>query len=143
MTVSVSPPGQAAKPFFLANIRKVPYVPSIPLHSGMAKYVGVDMRLAQPPLPAGDQDPKSVDPNEVVDYLVGTDEWQGCITIFKGWSKLCSIDVQWPPSKSVSNKTPLLQPEDVAEGDWLPAYKLWSIGMWIENGTMDFRDARF
>jgi hypothetical protein len=44
----------SAKPFFQATFKTMRFVPGFPLSLSLAKWVGLDTRIAHPPLPAGE-----------------------------------------------------------------------------------------
>lgn len=52
LSISVLPHG-STKPFFTATFRPMSYTPSFPLSTSIAKYIGLDLELVQPPLPEG------------------------------------------------------------------------------------------
>lgn len=136
LSIRVYRPVPSAKPFFSAKLRKIRHVPSIPLSTGIAKYIGLDLRLAQPPLPSGSASPDLVDEYEESEHLCGTKDWKACLPEIWGRSALCWIDIQ----KLEEDEVLIDVGTEQSRKDWWPAYKPWSIGAWIENGTFNFTD---
>ncbi|KAL2271388.1 hypothetical protein VTJ83DRAFT_759 [Remersonia thermophila] len=68
-----SPPDPATtKPFFQCTISPIPLVPSFPFTSSILSYIGLDLKLVQPPLP--DAGPSAHDRE-----LPGTEGWSALI----------------------------------------------------------------
>lgn len=69
-------------PFFQCTIHPIPYLPSLPLSSTLLNWIpGIDMALAQPPLPEG----KEASQGE----LPGTEEWYVEFSLF--WAFLDKV----------------------------------------------------
>jgi hypothetical protein len=117
----------------------------------MSKYVGLDLRLAQPPLPAAESSlkvkssPGEENENEDdVEYLCGTQDWKVSLPEIWGKGTCCWVDYSPIASKSRDETTPLMdsaeEPSSNLYTRW-PAYSPWRIGLWIEKGNINFTDA--
>ncbi|KAI9704647.1 MAG: hypothetical protein M1820_005395 [Bogoriella megaspora] len=116
LTISVFPPGtDDSTPFFTATLTPMKWVPPIPNFS--TKYLPLSTILAQPPLPSGDEA-----------MLCGTDLWRTfkvnahakkarCTWIAVAESTRKDQEAYWPATKDL---------------------KPWSIGLWLEDATLDF-----
>jgi len=125
----------------------------------MSKYVGLDTTLAQPPLPAAKSvrrkgfvsNEQTNGGEEESDILCGTEEWKIAVPEVWGRAKCCWISLN-PTTASASEEPGEQQPllgamaQNVGssptskENVWWPAYKPWRIGLWVENGKINFKD---
>jgi hypothetical protein len=113
----------------------------------MSKYVGMDLRLAQPPLPAAQKSNDVTDSTADDSYLCGTEEWRIAVPEVWGNAKCCWIKLS-PLLKKVDETSPLLNsaeetPNVSSANDpntFWPAYSSWKIGLWLENGNINFKD---
>jgi hypothetical protein len=138
--------------FLKVNLTPFKYIPAIPFSTNSAKYVGLDLRLAQPPLPSGSEtkDVSKSGEEEGEEFLCGTEEWKVAMPEIWGKAMGCWADVDFEPSSTSSTtaqeSTPLLAgvDEDVVddggEKGWWPKYRPWRVGLFIEEGSMNFRD---
>lgn len=154
VTIRVYPPSPDSNPFFEAKVSKLNYLPSVPFSTNIAKYVGLDMRLAQCPLPRGADAANLLADGEEDASLCGTTLWRACGPEVSGSSKLCWIDVKLP--KEGVDKPPRSRSEEgreATENDallpsspnghkdgWWPNYKPWSVGLWVEGGSVSFEE---
>jgi hypothetical protein len=145
LILEVSPLANDSPPFFKVNLAPFSYLPAVPFSTNMSKYVGMDLRLAQPPLPAATQADGSKDD---VSYLCGTEEWKIAVPEIWGNAKCCWVNYSPLSKKSHNENTPLLssaedRPAGLAPGGadiWWPSYAPWRVGLWIENGKINFKD---
>lgn len=153
--MEVFQPGTKSKPFFKVNLAPFQYTLALPFSTNLSKYVGMDLRLAQPPLPAArhaaisgvppDDIPAEVGENP--EYLCGTEEWRVSMPEIWGKAKCCWVDC--PSLSSKANKTseqsPLLeeiQPgSEASKNIWWPTYKPWKVGLWMEGGQLNFSES--
>lgn len=149
LNVEVYAPGVVADtakvgPFFRASLTPTRWLPSFPFSTGISKYVGMNLDLGQPPLPAG----RSTQGNELInvdgprqrrgseqllaenedaDVLCGTKDWKYAAPLIWGKAKLCWA--QMDESVGADQK------------GWWPAYRPWRTGLLLENGFINFEDA--
>ena len=147
LTIKVSPPSPNSKPFFHMELSKVKYVPSFPFSTSIATYSGVEMRMAQPPLPSAAGNLGLLAKGEDVESLCGTKEWRFAMPEVWGKASACWAK-QVLPSKSASTSAngaeageqdALLGGARGEDAGW-PAYQPWSVGLWIEDGKINFKD---
>lgn len=128
-----------ATPFFSAIFKPIPYLPSIPASTSIAKYVGVDIELAQPPLPEG---------KSASGELPGTDRW--CKIMPFQSSRRTSIG-WWDMKQGVPNEGGSLQASELPEDgqaskkheNWWPGIGRWRIGMVMEDAEIGFPEGRY
>lgn len=112
------------KPLFQATFTPLRYLPAIPMSTKWLGYLGVDSRLAQPPLPEGKGSQGE---------LPGTDKW-------------CSILPVMSSSRTSFGWFDVSQPGEVTactqEHFW-PGLKQWHIGSVMENADIDFGEGTF
>jgi hypothetical protein len=145
LTLEVSPSATDSPPFLKVNLAPFSYVPAIPFSTNMSKWIGMDLRLAQPPLPAATQ---TDDSKNDVSYLCGTEEWKIAVPEIWGDAKCCWINLSPLSKKSGDENTPLLssaesRPDGLPAGDanaWWPSYAPWKVGLCIENGKINFKN---
>ncbi|KAF1985275.1 hypothetical protein K402DRAFT_455246 [Aulographum hederae CBS 113979] len=152
-TVKVFPPHQSSKAFFEVEISAFKYLPAVPISTNWFKYVGIETRLAQPPLPASEA---SGDGREVTEdertsgeaYLCGTKEWRVATPEVSGKGACCWVTQQNGEGPDAHGETtPLLsagtsdQTSTKVENEWWPNYAPWKIGVWIEDGRVSFVDS--
>jgi hypothetical protein len=140
--LSLSPPN-STKPFLKLNLTPLKYIPAIPFSTNSAKWIGMDLRLAQPPLPSA-TGTKS-DKGEGAECLCGTEEWKVACPEIWGRARGCWVDVDFEPTASASEETPLLAEAEGEVGQiggkgWWPRYRPWSVGVFIEEGRRNFTD---
>ena len=124
-------------PFFKATFKPIPYIPSIPVSTDIAKYIGLDLVLVQPPLPKGEG---------TQGELPGTDRW--CqITPYESTRK---ASIGWWDMRQTSSETdPLLSGEnsDAVNGteneNWWPGSGRWRIGIVMEDANIDFPEGKY
>lgn len=110
-------------PIFTATYQPVSYLPRFPISTSLAKYVGQDLRLAQPPLPHGGAD---------AEELVGTDKWcrvlpyQYSSKTSLGWWDLKQTAVS--ENDEAGNRT----------ANFWPGFGRWRIGMKMEDAILEF-----
>lgn len=149
LKIEVSPPRPGSKPFFSAELSKVGYLPAFPFTTNLAKYFGMDLRMAQPPLPAGAHSHKLLRNGEVAEHLCGTEKWRVADPKIEGRAKMCWVKQTVPlssrnqssDSSEATERDGLLQRDRAVEEGWWPAYQPWSLGMWIEEGKISFQDS--
>jgi hypothetical protein len=148
LKIDVFPPQSNSKPFFRSELTAFGYLPAIPFSTNISKYVGIDLRLAQPPLPSAestissDTDHTDVPLSAGQEELCGTQVWR--IIAPEVWGKAKCCWVKYAPDESKARQvaiesTPLLEEVD-SNSSWWPAYKPWKVGLWIQYGKIDFKD---
>jgi len=81
-----------------------------------------------------------------VECLCGTSEWKVAMPEIWGKTKACWVDVDFEPSTAPSEETPLISEAagDVRQNEggkkWWPKYRPWKVGVFIEEGKMNFKD---
>lgn len=122
-------PSEAApsrKPFFRARFKPIPYVPSFPVSTRLAKYVGYDLSFAQPPVPEG---------NTSQGELSGTDKWcaltadESSRKASLGWFDLRQADEQGNTTSEFEN--------------FWPGLKRWKLGLKMEDTDFDISEGRY
>ena len=118
----------ATTPFLQTIYKPIPYIPAIPASTSIAKYLGIDMKLVQPPLPKGD-----------TPELVGTEGWASFMPVISsakttlGW-----WDLQ---QQGATEEDALLGPTQTNGGKeelWWPELGRWRIGMKMADATIEF-----
>ncbi|KAK0122533.1 hypothetical protein ONS96_009575 [Cadophora gregata f. sp. sojae] len=132
---------RSESPFFSATYKPIPYIPSFPLSTKAAKYVGVDLTLVQPPLPDGTDSSKT--------ELVGTEQW--CEVMPLEWSMKTSLG-WWDlkAGKKPGEADALLNGngDENVNGDetgyenWWPGFGRWRIGLMMEDATIGFPEGK-
>lgn len=105
----------------------------------------MDLRLAQPPLPSSKNGQGERDIEDGTDCLCGTEEWKVAVPEIWGGARPCWIEVDFAPE--VGEETALLEGMDTSPREergnrkamW-PEYRPWRVGLFIEEGRMNFRD---
>jgi hypothetical protein len=132
---------ESKTPFFSAIFKPLSYLPSIPMSTTVAKYIGLDLNIVQPPLPAMES---------AQGELPGTDAW--CkIMPFESSRK---ASVGWWDLKQqtpgVTENDPLLANESPPnEGDnkhyenWWPGGSRRVIGMVMEDAEILFPEGDY
>jgi hypothetical protein len=147
LTVEVSPQSENSPPFFRVNLAPFRYLPAIPFSTNMSKYIGMDLRLAQPPLPAAKTANDGIQSTTDDAYLCGTETWKIAVPEIWGNAKCCWIDHS-PLLEKPDETSPLLNSAQGAPNallpidanTWWPAYSPWKVGLWLENGKINFND---
>ncbi|KAK5128559.1 hypothetical protein LTR85_003230 [Meristemomyces frigidus] len=119
LTVSVFPPESSAaaapdtvEPFFRATLTPMRYVPAFPYSTKWTSSL-LSTIFYQPPLPAGDDR-----------LLCATERWKA----FTAVAATRTARLMWVEAAGDDKVK--------REGYW-PEVKPWSIGMWLENATLD------
>ena len=134
---SESVPSQV--PVFSAIYKPIPYLPSFPISTSVAKYVGLDISLVQPPLPEG---------NGSAGELPGTQRWCQCLPL--EYSQKTSLG-WWDLKQGKANELDsLLRGEndsrsggEVVHENFWPGFGRWRIGMKMEDATIEFPHGRY
>jgi hypothetical protein len=128
-------------PYFSATFKPIPYIPSIPASTNIAKYVGLDLSLVQPPLPKGNS------PNG---ELPGTSRW--CKIMPFQYSSKTSVGWWDMTQNGSTEEDPLLsggqeRPENIPVKpkyeNWWPGSGRWRIGMVMENAEIRFPEGEY
>ncbi|KAG9247995.1 hypothetical protein BJ878DRAFT_572725 [Calycina marina] len=139
MTISVTPLDEnTTAPYFSATFKPIPYLPSFPVTTGIAKYIGIDLDLVQPPLPEG---------KGAKGELPGTDLWckitpyQASSNTSLGW---------WDMKQGVTEEDALLNSQargeasvEVEHENWWPGSRRWRIGMVMEAAVISFPEGQY
>ena len=139
VSITVTPLDEnTTTPFFAATFKPIPYVPSFPASTGIAKYIGLDLDLVQPPLPEG---------KGAEGELPGTDRWckitpyQSSRKVSLGW---------WDMKQGASEEDALLNSEGNSSGtkpveneNWWPGSGRWKIGMIMEDAEVRFPEGKY
>jgi hypothetical protein len=120
LKVQVFPPHPSIEtPFFTTTLQPFTWIPPFSFASKIAPYLGYDLHLTQPPLPASDK------PGE--EEICGTDKWMKTLPIVVcKKAKGCWVSVQQP-----------------IEGDdksirWWPKVEPFKMGLWLEGTDLTF-----
>lgn len=131
MTVEVFAPGvddgAVVEPFFRATLTSTRWLPSFSFSTNVSRLIGMNLNLAQPPLPAASSTQNLLADNEDTEILCGTTEWRIASPEVWGKAKTCWVKVD--------------EPTEANRKGWWPAYQPWSMGLWIKDGFINFRDA--
>lgn len=126
----------ATEPFFTANIQPINWLPSFPCSLAAVRYIGMDTRIVQPPLPEGPSP-----------ELCGTDTWKRSNPIMYGRkTRVVWIDMKQPPSQlkpaseSTGEDNALLE-RSPKEENWWPGLRRWHLGLWFEDAHLNFGEA--
>jgi hypothetical protein len=131
----------SSTPFFVAKYTPILYLPYFPCSTNWMKYFGIDLHLAQPPLPEGKGD---------MDELPGTDAW--CKVLPVEHSKKASFG-WWDIKQDMglhgqaTETDPLLKVNGNVEvggknvnvnENWWPGFGRWRLGTQMEDATVEF-----
>ncbi|KAI9759298.1 MAG: hypothetical protein M4579_002427 [Chaenotheca gracillima] len=134
LKVEVFPPDPAAeKPFLTATFQQMRYLPGVPLSTNIMPYIGLDVRMSQPPLPA------SLNPSE--GELVGSDHWYRTLpAVYAPKAIAMWVDFRLPKAKGNKGEDSAVDGEEVTEdlAAWWPDVKPWKFGLWVEDATLEF-----
>ncbi|KAG0649548.1 hypothetical protein D0Z07_3489 [Hyphodiscus hymeniophilus] len=129
----------SSTPIFSAIYKQMSYLPSFPISTGLAKYVGLDISLVQPPLPEG---------KGSVTELPGTQKW--CHSLPLEYSQKTSLGWWDLKQGEADEEEPLLERPDglVNEGkssyeNFWPGMGRWRIGIMMEDATIEFPEGRY
>ena len=138
VSITVTPLDEnTTTPFFTATFKPIPYVPSFPASTSIAKYIGLDLDLVQPPLPEG---------KGTEEELPGTDRWckitpyQSSRKVSLGW---------WDMKQEAMEEDSLLANEEISSGansgnkNWWPGSGRWRIGMIMEDADIGFPEGEY
>lgn len=134
---SLSESTPSSTPIFSAIYKPIPYVPSFPISTSIAKYVGIDLSIVQPPLPAG---------NGSQDELPGTEKW--CQSGPLEYSRKTSLGWWDLKQGSANEEDPLLGRGDDCEGrkveyeNFWPGVGRWRIGLKMEDALINFPEGK-
>ena len=135
---SIDESSPSTAPFFTATYKPISYLPNFPISTSIAKYVGMDLTILQPPLPEG---------KGAFGELPGTEKW--CEVLPLEYSSKTSLG--WWDLKQVGNEATerdaLLASGDGERGgkggsgyeNWWPGIGRWRIGVKMEDATIDFQ----
>lgn len=91
----------------------------MPELANMSKYVGMDLRIAQPPLPAAvsssgsaSADVQATSSEDEAAILCGTDEWRVAVPEVQGGAKCCWVKCTSLHGESDAERSPLLLNEN-------------------------------
>lgn len=123
----VFPPDPAVTiPFFSATIQPFRWAPTFPYSTKWSPYLGMDVTLVQPPLPASEKEGEK--------ELCGTDKWTRTLPLVEcKQAQLAWVEVEQPEDTE----------EEMSVASWWPKIKPWKVGMSLENSTMHFPVSQF
>lgn len=135
----------SSQPFFRGIYKPISYIPSFFSSTTMAKYVGIDLHIVQPPLPEG---------KGSLGELPGTDKWcKLCPLEYSRRTSLGWWDLRQDTGtgEEVGEQTSLLVNgnsergcEQVGTGfeNWWPGFGRWRIGLKMEDATIYFDEGK-
>lgn len=136
---SLSESAPCPTPFFSAIYKPMPYLPSFPMSTGVAKYVGMDLSIVQPPLPEG---------KGSRDELPGTKQWCQCLPL--EYSNKTSLGWWDLKQDEVSEEDALLGRDDdrveratVGYENFWPSIGRWRVGLKMEDATIEFPGGKY
>ena len=130
-------------PVFSAVYKPISFLPRFPVSTGIAKYIGMDLSIVQPPLPEG---------NGANSELPGTDRW--CQLLPLEYSEKTSLG-WWDLNQGGATETDALLGGADADEDqgneggknhfdnWWPGIGRWRIGLMMEDATIDFPEGKY
>jgi hypothetical protein len=125
-------------PYFSATFKPIPYLPSMPMSTSIAKYIGLDLNLVQPPLPKAES---------ALGELPGTDRW---CSIMPGESSRKASVGWWDLKQGGCTENDSLLGSDgestkVKEGyeNWWPGSSRWKIGLVMEDSEIEFPQGKY
>jgi hypothetical protein len=114
------------KPFFQMTFKTTPFVPGFPLSLSLLRFVGLDLRIAHPPLPSGKGSQGE---------LPGTDRWNRVTPTMATWKAHAGwMDVRQPDEGG--------RAEGVGEHFW-PGFKRWMAAVRMDDCRLDFIDEEY
>ena len=119
-------------PLFTASYRPISYLPRFPMSTAIAKYIGQDLRLAQPPLPQGPEN---------MEELAGTRKWCRVLPYLYssktslGWWDLKQGNASDEDGLSVTGEQG--EAREGSENFW-PGLGRWRIGVKMEDAIIEF-----
>lgn len=119
---------QSTSPFFRITYKPIPFTPTIPASTSLAKLIGLDLTLVQPPLPNGD-----------VEELPGTDDWCSIMPFVssrKTSLEWCDLKQKVTEEDALLDVPPLDSPGGYE--NWWPGLNRWKLGLRMEDATVDF-----
>jgi hypothetical protein len=128
------------KPFFKCTIKKIPYVPAFPFTTSIMPYLGFDVHLLQPPLPASSISPSAIEGEggtvKEGSEVAGTNEWRMVLPkAYTKWAKCASVDMRQSDGNGKDGKG------KEGSDNWWPGMMRWTLGLWIEDGTLEFPES--
>lgn len=109
------------------------------MSTGIAKFVGMDISLVQPPLPKG---------KGSLEELPGTQRW--CQSLPLEYSQKTSLGWWDLKQGEASEDDPLLGRDDdrgnegrVGYENFWPSFRRWRIGMKMEDTTIEFPEGKY
>ncbi len=132
LKVDVFPPDEAdSTPFFTATLKPFQWFPAIPFSTKACPWLGLNVHLVQPPLPASTKAGEEI--------LCGTDDWMKLLP-YMATNKARGMWVDIKESKArkeVDGESQALLGGKGNKG-WFPDVKPWKIGLWLEDATLIF-----
>ena len=124
MKVEVFPPTESATtPFLVVQLKPVRWFPSVPFSTKIMPYLGLDVHLVQPPLPASGQAGE--------EELTGSKGWlKSLLYLYSPNASPVWVDVQQPADAGNASD------DDGATKEWWPTIKPWGIGLWLRDATL-------
>lgn len=119
--------GEAAAeptPLFKASFKTIPFIPSFPMSTSWAKYVGLDLSLVQPPVPQG-----------VSEEIVGTNQW--CKSIITQYSS--RMHLGW---FNISQRDEHGDSGALFENFW-PGLGQWQLGVKMDNAAIEVPEGEY
>lgn len=120
LKVQVFPPDPSIEtPFFTATLQPFTWTPAFPFSTKVPPYLGLNLTLTQPPLPASGE--------EGEEEIAGTDQWLRSYPFVEcKRTRACWVNVE--------------QPGDGGDDDrvvgWWPKVKPMKVGLWMENAIL-------
>jgi len=120
---SASEAKPSEKPFFQCAIKPISYTPAFPMSTALMKYMGIDMSLVQPPVPAGESE---------LQELAGTERWckLSGFTQSSTHAKLAWADMEQKDEDG--------DVADEHENYFFPGLRKWNIAVKMADATVFF-----
>jgi hypothetical protein len=122
-------------PIFTARYQPISYLPCFPMSTSLAKYIGQDLSLAQPPLPQG---------RDNAEELVGTDKWRRVLpNEFSSRTSLGWWDLKQDNASEEGGLLTTVENGEDREGyeNFWPGIGRWTIGTKMEDAVIEFPEA--
>lgn len=128
------------QPFFKGTYRPISYLPSFPTSTKLAGYLGMDISLVQPPLPAG-----KGEQNE----LPGTKRWCKVLPLIKskktslGWWDLRQKASVTEESGLLTDVNTVVKGDEPKYDNFWPGIGRWTIGAKMEDAVIEFGGEKY
>ncbi|KAI9783153.1 MAG: hypothetical protein M1835_003880 [Candelina submexicana] len=132
LKVEVFPPEKAdSKPFFTANLKPFRWFPAVPFSTKACPWLGLNVHLVQPPLPASGKAGEEVS--------CGTDHWMKLLPYMAtNKARVMWVDVKGAKRGEESDAESQALLDGKGNEGWFPDMQPWQIGLWLEDATLIF-----